>query len=218
MSSKKHLQRDEAKLQDLKIFYGIPHCHTSYSTGKGSPIEVMEYAQKKGLDFIILTDHGGYLQDKVSYKEDFISKWKALERYIRNFNKRNKNFLALRGFEAQTSNLGDINIINSKTLFSGTVKRLDNLLLWFIGSSRALGGINHPHRDLLKLEYSDLLNEYIRYVEIGNGMYPDKYKRYHTIYYSLLDKGWKLAPVNSQDNHKLNHGDSDNLTAVLSED
>ena len=40
--------------------------------------------------------------------------------------------------------------------------------------------------------------------------------RYDKYYYFLLDKGWKLGAINSQDNHRLNFGDDENLTCMIS--
>ncbi len=199
----------------IKHFYGIPHSHTSYSTGKSSPIEAMEYAKNKSIDFLMITDHNDYLQDNVYYKSKVITKWRALEKFIHNFNKKNKNLLIIRGFEAQSNYSCDINIINGNTFFKGTVKNKDSLTFWLLFSEKAIAGINHPGKGLLSLEYSPELNNYLRYIEVGNGIYPNKYKRYDAIYFAMLDKGWKLGAVNSQDNHKLNYGDSSNLTVVM---
>ena len=47
----------------LKFYYGIPHSHTSLSTGKSSPYESLEHARSNGLDFLIITDHNKYLSE-----------------------------------------------------------------------------------------------------------------------------------------------------------
>ncbi|WP_040212085.1 PHP domain-containing protein [Clostridium polynesiense] len=215
MGKEKSKKQDRLKIEELKHYYGIPHCHTNYSTGKSSPSEALEYAKNNKLDYIIITDHNDYLEDKAYYKSNITTKWSALEKYIYNFNKKNKSFVALIGFEVHTHSLGDINVLNSPNYFKGTIKKLDNMLLWFIFNKNCIGGINHPGKEILSLAYSELLNKYIRYVEIGNGLFPNRYKRYDKLYFSLLDKGWMLAPINSQDNHKLNYGDSENLTVAL---
>ena len=31
----------------------------------------------------------------------------------------------------------------------------------------------------------------------------------------MLDKGWKLSAINGQDNHRMNFGDTENLTCVI---
>lgn len=203
------------KIEGLKHFYGIPHCHTNYSTGKSTPLEALEYAKNNGLDFIIITDHNDYLEDKVYYKSNVLSKWEALRKYIDYYNKKNKSFLAIQGFEVHSNYHGHINIINSNFYFKGTLKNIQNLLFWFVANNKTLGGFNHPDKSILNIEYSKDLNNYIRYIEVGNGVFPQKYKRYDKLYFALLDQGWKLGAINSQDNHKLNYGDSENLTVVL---
>lgn len=215
VGKQKTKNREGIKIENLKHFYGIPHCHTNYSTGKSSPLEALEYAKNKGLDFIIITDHNDYLEDKVYYKSNVLTKWETLRKYINYYNKKNKNFLALQGFEVHTNNHGHINIINSNFYFKGTLKKMQNLLFWFVANNESLGGFNHPDKSIINTQYSEDVNNYIKYVEVGNGMFPQKYKRYDKLYFELLDKGWKLGAINSQDNHKLNYGDSENLTVVL---
>jgi len=202
-------RNEEIKIENLRHFYGIPHCHSNYSTGKSAPLEALEYAKNKGLDFIIITDHNDYLEDKAYYRSNVLSKWDALRKYMDYFNKKNRNFLALQGFEVHTGSLGHINIINPNFYFKGTLKKIQSLLFWFVANNKSLGGFNHPDKSILDVEYSKELNSYIKYIEVGNGIFPQKYKRYDKIYFALLDKGWKLGAINSQDNHKLNYGDSE---------
>ncbi len=38
---------------DLKHYYGIPHCHTNYSTGKSSPLEAIDYSKKSKVDIYL---------------------------------------------------------------------------------------------------------------------------------------------------------------------
>ena len=40
----------------IKFYYGIPHCHSNYSTGRGTPNELYEYAKKCSLDYLFETD------------------------------------------------------------------------------------------------------------------------------------------------------------------
>lgn len=199
----------------LKHYYGIPHCHTNYSTGKSSPLEAIEYTKKNKLDYIFITDHNNYLEDNTSFKNKVISKWRSLEKIIKGSHKKNKDLVIIRGFEVTTIYGCDINIINSKSFFKGDISNYKALLLWLILAKEAIGGFNHPNKKIFSLVYSAELNKYIRYVEVGNGIYPHKYKRYDEIYFSLLDRGWEIGAINSQDNHKLNYGDSSNVTAVI---
>ncbi|WP_426349531.1 CehA/McbA family metallohydrolase [Alloiococcus sp. CFN-8] len=200
---------------NLRHYYGIPHCHTNYSTGKSSPTEAIEYSKKNKLDYIFITDHNNYLEDNTFFKNKVISKWRSLEKIIKGNHKKNKELIIIRGFEVTTTYGCDINLINSKSFFTGEISDYKALLLWLILTKESIGGFNHPNKKIFSLPYSKELNKYIRYVEVGNGIYPHKYKRYDEIYFSLLDRGWELGAINSQDNHKLNYGDSQNLTAVI---
>lgn len=52
----------------LRFYYGIPHSHTSLSTGKSNPYESLEHARSNGLDFLIITDHNKYLSETIKEK------------------------------------------------------------------------------------------------------------------------------------------------------
>ena len=198
--------------KSIKFYYGIPHAHTSLSTGSGSPEDAYYYAYKNGLDFLAITDHNNHLA-----KEDpksSVSKWSLLNSICHKFNKKYSNFLAIKGFETKTI-YGDINVINPYNYFKGTVNNFNFLVLWILNNPDSVICINHPHKDILNLEFNELLNKVITSIEVGNGIYPVKYVRYDKYYYSLLDKGFKLGAINGQDNHKLNFGDFENLTVLI---
>lgn len=200
---------------NYKFYFGIPHCHTSLSTGKGSVVEACEYARKKCLDFIIITDHGKIIGDK-KYEN---SNWSLTEKYIKKTNNKYKDFLVIRGFELGTKPWGHMNIINSHGVISEKVRDLNKLLNWFNNEDKSvLVAINHPGSDILKLKYDKALDKYINFIEVGNGSFPYAYNRYEKYYYKLLDMGWHLGSINGQDNHSFNWGDADNLTVILSEE
>lgn len=208
---KKNLSFDK-----LKFYYGIPHAHTSLSTGKSSPIEALEYARNKGLDFLILTDHNKYLSENMKEKNKDISKWLYLNKCINRFNKKHDDFLALPGFEAKSTTLGHLNILCPNTFFTGIISNINYLLLWLINDHNAILSINHPRNSIEKnIVFSPLLDKLLCSIEVGNGSSIGKYKRYDSQFFSLLDKGFKLSAINSQDNHKLDFGDNDNLTCII---
>ncbi len=198
-----------------KCYYGIPHCHTSYSTGKGTPLDAFEYGKENDLDFMVITDHNSFLDKNIPNETKEISRWTSTKNMAEKFKKRNDNFLPLIGFETKTSPYGDFNIINPSTFFTGTVRNLNLLLLWMMNNPDSFITINHPHRSITLLDYNEYLNKLITSIEVGNGTYPNKYIRYDKYYYTLLDKGWKLGAINGQDNHKINFGDSENLTVII---
>jgi hypothetical protein len=221
MKMGKHKHQNKKLRSDIKskynFYFGIPHCHTSYSTGKGEPNEAFKYAKDKGLDFLIVTDHNSQLSGTTSYKKDTITKWEALKKAVSKFNKKHRSFCAMAGFEERISSIGEINIINSSELQKGSIRKYRKLYDFMSGERNCSVSINHPGSSILKLPYNEELNGYISCIEVGNGSPPFKYKRYDRTYLSLLDKGWKLGAINGQDNHQANWGERDNLTAVLAE-
>lgn len=218
MGKKPDKKSNTLDLDNLKFYYGIPHAHSGFSTGRGTPIEAFDYARHNGLNFLILTDHNNYLTKTVRVKGNELSKWEAAKYLSARYNKKHESFLSLIGFESKTNPFGDINVVNSSRFFTGTVSNMQLLVLWMMNNPTAFISINHPHRQIEHLEYNPILNKLITSIEVGNGSAPNRYMRYDKYYYSLLDKGWKLGAVNSQDNHRLNFGDDENLTCVIAEE
>ncbi|MBY6916587.1 histidinol phosphatase [Clostridium botulinum] len=209
-------KKTQINFKNLKFYYGIPHAHCGFSTGRGTPTEAFDYARHNGLDFLILTDHNNYLIKSVRMNGNELSKWEALKYLRTKYRKKHDNFLPVIGFESKTSGFGDINIINSNRFFTGIVSNLKLLILWMFNNPNAFITLNHPHKNINYLEYSPLLNKLITSIEVGNGSSPNKYSRYDKYYYNLLDKGWQLGAINSQDNHRMNFGDDENLTCIIS--
>lgn len=199
---------------NYKIFYGIPHCHSCYSTGTEPPTRAFEYARERGLDFLIISDHNSNLKDDTKYKSSKTSKWIASLKAACQFNKKYKDFLALAGFEAKSNGYGHFNIIGSKTFFTGSVNNIDSFMIW-LWANPSIVVINHPHDSVENIPINDFLKNYICLIEVGNGNLQGKYFRFEKRYYSMLDLGWKLGAINSQNNHKKDFGNSDNLTAIL---
>ncbi len=209
-------KKTQINFKNLKFYYGIPHAHCGFSTGRGTPTEAFDYARHNGLDFLILTDHNNYLIKSVRMNGNELSKWEALKYLRTKYRKKHDNFLPVIGFESKTSGFGDINIINSNRFFTGIVSNLKLLILWMFNNPNAFITLNHPHKNINYLEYSPLLNKLITSIEVGNGSAPNKYSRYDKYFYNLLDKGWQLGAINSQDNHRMNFGDDENLTCIIS--
>jgi hypothetical protein len=215
---KKKSINPEFNIDNLNFYYGIPHSHCNFSTGYGSPIEAFDYARHSGLDFLILTDHNNYLVKNIEVKGTELSRWDAAQHLASRYNKRHENFLAVIGFESNTEPFCHINIINSNRFFTGTVNNLQLLVIWMLNNPNAFISINHPHKIIKQLEYNSILNKLITSIEVGNGSFPNKYTRYEKYYYNLLDLGWKLGAINGQDNHKMNFGDTENLTCIIAEE
>ena len=198
----------------IRYYYGIPHCHSVYSTGRGTPINIYEEAFKCKLDFLFITDHNDFLINKTSIKDHTFSKWDALNYYANKVKKNLEDFIPIVGFECK-SEIGHFNIINSNTYFTGKLNNFKLLVLWMMNNPNAFISINHPHKDIYQLPYNDVLNKLITSVEVFNGNIDYKYTRHDKQYYHLLDQGWKLGAINGQDNHKINFKDNSNLTAYV---
>lgn len=208
----------KSKSCSYKFFYGIPHAHSIYSTGRGTPINAYEYALNKGLDFLIITDHNSFLSKNINVNNKTLSKWNSTKYMCDKFNRKHDSFLSMIGFEAKSPVYGDMNIINPITFFKGNITDLRLVVLWMLNNPDSIITINHPHKNILNLKYNEILNKIITSIEVGNGAYTEKYKRHDTYYYELLDKGWKLGAINSQDNHRINFGDYDNLTVIIAKE
>ena len=97
MSKSKHKTQVIFDQNKLKYYYGIPHCHSSYSTGKGTPLDLYEFAIKCNLDFLFVTDHNDFLPNKTTVKDRTLTKWDATN-YFANKTRRNKDdFLPIVG-------------------------------------------------------------------------------------------------------------------------
>ena len=197
------------------FYYGIPHSHSSFSTGKGTPTEAFSYAEKKSLDFLILTDHSYFLNKSIKHNSKDVSKWKVMKELSQDFAKNNSKFLPLSGFEVSSKGLGDFNVLNTKTLYKAKIRDFSDFKTWLKKESNPIVSINHPHKYVEALKYDEALDKYIKFIEVGNGSPPFKYLRGEKYYFKLLDKGWHLGAINGQDNHKENWGDTDNLTVVI---
>lgn len=193
------------------FYYGTTHAHTGFSTGQGTPYEACDYARKKGLDFICITDHGVKLKDGEN------SSWKMTKKALDKINRYYLDFLAIRGFEASTNSYGHMNVINSRNLFNKKVSSLHDFNKWLSMEPDVVVSINHPEKNVMKINDIKEMEKNINLIELGNGCINSNYKRYNKYYYSLLDKGWHLAAVNGQDNHKANWGEADNLTVIIAE-
>lgn len=209
MSSKKK-KKYRTGYEEYKIYYGIPHCHTMVSTGRGTIKEAISYTKKKYLDYIIFTDHCSYLLKKSKEEKTY---WNEQKELIDKHSKKHRRFLAALGFEYKLFSSLDINVLCTEKCIDKKLS-IDEFFRW-LRDKKGIGIINHPGKSIDKIKKDLYLNRYIRCIEVGNGSYPNKYKRYYRQYFHMLDLGWELAAINGQDNHRKNWGDSDNVTAAL---
>ena len=209
----KRKKKYRTSYEEYNIYYGIPHCHTNASTGRGTVLEAIQYCKNNSLDYIIFTDHSSHLGKKDKVKEGN-SPWFQQKSSISKYTKNHKNFLPVLGFEYRLVSRLDINIFGTKDFIANKLT-IKDFIKW-LSDNRAIGIINHPDDSIDKIKNIIQMNKFIRSIEVGNGSYPYKYKRYYRQFFQMLDLGWKLGAVNGQDNHRKNWGDTENVTAVLS--
>lgn len=215
----------ENKNIKYNFYYGVPHSHTSYSDGKGTPTEAYEHARNMGLDFLIITDHLGRLfNSEIDWDNQILkdgkmySKWQMISIESDAINKKYNDFLALIGFEIRTKIWGHLNVINSKNIINKKRgKLIEELYDWLKTQYNIVVSLNHPSRSSKTLPTLTKMNRLMNLVEVGNGSTPHKYKRSEDCYFKILDNGCHAAPINGQDNHLNNWGDCDNLTVVIAE-
>jgi hypothetical protein len=224
-------ENNSCKETTHNFYYGIPHAHTSYSDGRGIPLEAYEYARNKGLDFLIIADHSNFLDgvkdknfeyDKLTnqYLEKENSQWQSTRLEGNIINQKYDDFIAIRGFEMSSKEWGHINVINSENYVEGKkqIKNMKEFFDWLKIQSNILVSLNHPGGSFKNIRYMQDLDEIINLIEVGNGAYPRRYRRLEKCYYKTLDMGWHLGAINGQDNHIDNWGDDDNLTVVLADE
>jgi LPXTG-motif cell wall-anchored protein len=227
------------------FYFGVPHSHTSYSDGSGTPLQAFYHARGNGLQYHIVTDHSNWL-DGVSdsnFEYDVAtnqyverdhpvsgspSQWKQTRLDAELFNSSFGDFRAMRGFEMTSSIWGHMNTINSDTYVEAKSQMvpLREYYQWIVDVSTSPGAdvfsmFNHPNwpdDSFSDLAYVEELDRYINGIEVGNGAPPYSYARAESHYWKALDNGWRLGAMNSQDNHAENWGEGDNLTVVIAPD
>lgn len=218
---------------EYNFYYGVPHSHTSYSDGKGTPTDAYEHARQNGLDFLIISDHSNWLDgvtddnyeynpDTNQYEEVEGSEWYKIGIEAKAINEKYDDFLALRGFEMTSGDWGHINVTNS-VYYVEAKKQMTGLLEfyeWLAKQENTVAAFNHPNwpdDSFNDLAYIPELDRMINLIEVGNGAPPYSYTRAEKHYFKALDNGWHAGAINGQDNHSWNWGDPDNLTVVVAE-
>gem|GEM_PF-281323 len=216
--------------QSLNYYFGVPHAHTAFSDGKGTPEEAYQMAKNNKLDYMIITDHSNwlegddYISDRKEYMEKVGSEWEITRKTAEAFNaKYAGEFLALRGFEMTSSNWGHVNVWNSSNYVEAkkTVTELSEFYTWLTKQENMVAAFNHPNwpsDSFNDLAYVPEVDHVMTMLEVGNGAPPYSYARAEEHFFRAMDNGWHVGAINGQDNHSLNFGAPDNLTAVIAED
>jgi len=218
--------------QKMNIYMGIPHTHTSYSDGMGTPSMACIQAIRNELDYMIITDHSHYLDGVTQLRYEYSNKlgeyievpgseWYKTRKQIEEINSIDSDFAALRGFE-MSCGLGHINVLNTSSYVEGKVhmKKTEDFIKWLILQEDAIAAINHPDNST-SLFSSNLMSFQVELdgilclIEVGNGTPGRGYERYERVLYEGLDRGWHWGVLNGQDNHTDDWGHSTNLTGIL---
>lgn len=236
------LKSNKTNLDDKEVvlyntYFGMLHSHTNYSDGQGTPEEAYAMA-KANADFFAVTEHGYLLDgeknaallnaDGTEKNCSKISKeWKSLHDIADKYNEDGK-FAAIAGYEMtwnkKTGGYGHINTFNTSG-FEARTHSYENLKKYYHDISKlpnSISQFNHPGTqfgDFEDFNYrTEEIDNAVNLIEVGNGEDPIRSRLYYTsydYYTRALDKGWHLAPVNNQDNHKGNWIKSNDARTVI---
>lgn len=161
---------------------GDLHLHTNHSDGTYSVAEVMDYAKKAGLDFIALTDHNTFSQNKL------------IDTTI--------NLAVIPGVELTTNN-GHCNFYGVEKPFRDfRCSSLEDVkaVIDEGRSNQALISVNHPHCNFCPWEWG-LEDIGFDYVEVWNGPWSNANHRALNWWQEQLEKGNKLIALGGSDKH-----------------
>lgn len=101
---------------DLQVFYGLLHAHTSFSDGSGTPAEAFAMARDAGLDFFALTEHNHRQADGGDGVFLTTPLYEELKRSADDATV-DGDFVAIYGQEVSTISKGNhVNVFNASTL------------------------------------------------------------------------------------------------------
>jgi hypothetical protein len=192
----------ESEDKCCKLFFGVPHCHTCISDGRGMPDKAIDYTHRNSLDFLFITDHSNFFdgvrKDNYEldrqcneYREIIGSDWYNTGAVVKEYNSTHKDFIALRGFEMSSESWGHINVLNSNSYVEAKhqTKLIEDFFLWIKKQNDAAAVINHPGSHFKNVISHLEMDGIISLIEVGNGAFPRKYRRFEKYYYNALDNG-----------------------------
>lgn len=208
---------------EYRIYFGNLHSHTGFSDGIGVPEQAYDYARyEAGLDFLAITEHSNLYDHNLDWNRS--RKWADIQRTAEEKTE-DGAFLALFGAETTWYNqFGHMNTYNMEFFLNAYETELNEIPAYYDIVKRYPDSIqqwNHPwscgNRHLDGFEpYDPELDEVLHLIEINT----IESKELGGLYYYVLalDKGWHVAPVGSQDNHRGQWGTENTLrTGVLVE-
>ncbi|MBN1053530.1 DUF3604 domain-containing protein [Clostridium botulinum] len=218
----------------LKHLFGQLHAHTNISDGSGSLDEAYKWVKENKADYYAVTDHSNWFDNDTEANLGDGSKsekWTKAHETADKYNDPGK-FTAIYGYEmtwsGSTGGWGHINTFNTPGFETRNNKAMDlqNYYKTIQTQPQSISQLNHPGKTFGDFAdfgfYSEGADKNVNLIEVGNGEGPIRGSGYfpsYEYYTRALDKGWHVAPTNSQDNHKGNWFTSNNArTIVLADD
>ncbi len=178
----------------LQCYRGQIHSHTIDSDGEGTPAEAYTYARDVGgVDFFSVADHSHCM-----VRQDYEAQ-QALARRL----DRPDEFAAFTGveltFRGKEGYYGHLNVYQDKLLFAAPFADLPTMYRSLSADPGAIGMFNHPGDPWGNFDefshHDPALDATVCLIEI-NGR---SFDRQYTL---ALAKGWRVAPLSNEDNHK----------------
>jgi hypothetical protein len=213
------------------VYYGHLHNHTGYSDGTGTPDLAYSTAKANGLNFFGLAEHSNALSE---------AEWSDTQAKADAYNQPGV-FTTFRGFEWTTSNFGHVAVINTPSLILTSDVNYDTfgeLVTWLnTQSSDCFSFFNHPGDyngagtefdhfssalvtdKIVGMEQWNKTNGFSKYYASSTGVSVAGFFSGDgmAFYDEALQRGWKVAPEGSEDNHVGTWGAMTTYkTAVLS--
>ena len=234
----------DLQAQELRVFFGNLHSHTSFSDGRGTPHEAYTHARDvAGLDFMAITEHnhpqaGNIANNHALYNGDGPTSLRSAARFFTEAGR----FVAIYGQEFSTISSGNhANVFEVRDVISTTDVpngEWDDLLNTWIPNhldeqnQPALMLLNHPatssspnNLEYGRDDFSSLgnwvaaLDARAQLINIINGPShdnPNPGRPSESEYRRYLNLGFHLAPTADQDNHRRNWGTAaDTRTGVI---
>lgn len=223
--------REKINTDELNVYFGQLHSHSTNSDGAGTVAEAYDYAKNvAGVDFLAVTDHSNSFDncndasmEDGSASDEWISS-KALAESMTD-----EEFVAIYAFEMTWSNgIGHINTFNTPGFENRTkpeykaTEALQNYYNKLKEFSQSISQLNHPGDTFGDFNdfshYDEEIDAIVNMIEVGNGEGPVRGSGYfpsYEYYTRALDKGWHVAPTNNQDNHKGRWGNANTTKSVI---
>ncbi|WP_339790424.1 CehA/McbA family metallohydrolase [uncultured Imperialibacter sp.] len=234
-----------AQAQDLKVYFGNLHSHTSYSDGSGTPDEAYKHARDvAGLDFLAVTEHNHKsAKSKIADSPELYNGNSAisLKSYANSYTK-NGEFVAIYGQEFSSISSGNHgNVLEADAVIQTTDVpngEWDKLLTTWLPAHKDSRGkdailfLTHPATSSspnaieygiddfpTQAEWLASLDQYAQLMNIINGpshQGTNPAKPSESEFKRYLNMGLHVAPTADQDNHRRDWGSvADTRTAVI---